>query len=104
MQASRLHHECSANRGETKSLVSTMLLLSCSGLSRAFDADPLRVGQALVNVWFASLTGWASGLHGVEAIIADTHSAAELILDGSARLARRASDGDPGLPPQTEHV
>ena len=51
-----------------------------------------RVGQALVNVWFASLTGWASGLHGVEAIVDDTHSAAELILDGR------------GLPPHREHV
>jgi AcrR family transcriptional regulator len=45
-----------------------------------------RVGQALVNVWFASLSGWASGLHGVDEIIADTHSAAELILRGSARV------------------
>lgn len=51
-----------------------------------------RVGQALVNVWFASLTGWASGLHGVDAIVAVTHSAAELIL------------GNIGLPPQREHV
>src|SRR5436189_163425 len=36
-----------------------------------------RVGQALVNVWFASLTGWASGLHGVDAIVEDTRSAAD---------------------------
>jgi AcrR family transcriptional regulator len=60
-----------------------------------------RVGQALVNVWFASLTGWASGLHGVDAIIADTSSAADLILGGSARSLGNA---DPGLPPQREHV
>src|SRR5437667_26345 len=60
-----------------------------------------RVSQALVHVWFASLTGWASGLHGVEAIVADTCSAADLILRGSAR---GASDGNPGLPPHREHV
>jgi TetR/AcrR family transcriptional regulator, cholesterol catabolism regulator len=39
-----------------------------------------RVSQAIVAVWFASLTGWASGLHGTDKILADTHSAAELIL------------------------
>jgi hypothetical protein len=44
-----------------------------------------RVSQALVHVWFASLSGWASGLHGVDAIVADTCSAADLILRGSAR-------------------
>jgi TetR/AcrR family transcriptional regulator, cholesterol catabolism regulator len=46
-----------------------------------------RVGEALVHVWFASLTGWASGLHGVETIVADTRSAADLILGGCARVA-----------------
>lgn len=46
-----------------------------------------RVGQTLVHVWFASLSGWASGLHGVETIIEDTHSAADLILGGAARVA-----------------
>jgi AcrR family transcriptional regulator len=39
-----------------------------------------RVSQAIVAVWFASLTGWASGLHGTDKILADTRSAAELIL------------------------
>ena len=47
------------------------------GPARARDG---RVSQALVAVWFASLTGWASGLHGTDKIIADTRSAAELIL------------------------
>jgi hypothetical protein len=41
-----------------------------------------RVGQALVHVWFASLTGWASGLHGVDGVVEDTRSAADLILGG----------------------
>jgi AcrR family transcriptional regulator len=58
-----------------------------------------RVGQALVHVWFASLTGWASGLHGVEEIVSDTCSAADLILGGSERSADGA-----GLPPHREHV
>jgi AcrR family transcriptional regulator len=40
----------------------------------------VRLSHALVAVWFASLTGWASGLHGVDKILADTRSAAELIL------------------------
>jgi AcrR family transcriptional regulator len=39
-----------------------------------------RVAHALVAVWFASLTGWASGLHGVDSILADTRSGAALIL------------------------
>lgn len=43
-----------------------------------------RLGQALLLVWFASLTGWASGLHGTDGIVADTHSAAELMLDARA--------------------
>lgn len=63
-----------------------------------------RVVQALVNVWFASLTGWASGLHGVDDIVADTRSAAELILGGSARVAATTADRDSRLPPQREHV
>jgi AcrR family transcriptional regulator len=73
-------------------------------VSKPPDELERRIGQALVNVWFASLSGWASGLHGVDAIVADTHSAAELILDGSGRRATPASDGDSGLPPQSEHV
>lgn len=44
-----------------------------------------RLGQALLRVWFASLTGWASGLHGVPEIVQDTYSAAELMLDCEAR-------------------
>jgi AcrR family transcriptional regulator len=39
-----------------------------------------RIGRALLRVWFASLSGWASGLHGVRAIVDDTRSAAELLL------------------------
>jgi AcrR family transcriptional regulator len=83
-----------------------MIARALRGSARSEPPSELerRVGQALVNVWFASLTGWASGLHGVEAIVADTHSAADLILRGSARSAPPAADGDSGLPPQREHV
>jgi len=44
-----------------------------------------RVGQALLRVWFASLTGWASGLHGVDGIVEDTRSAADLMLGSACR-------------------
>jgi AcrR family transcriptional regulator len=83
-----------------------MIARALRGSARSEPPNELerRVGQALVNVWFASLTGWASGLHGVEAIVADTHSAADLILRGSARTTPPAPDGDSGLPPQREHV
>ena len=60
-----------------------------------------RVSEALVHVWFASLSGWASGLHGTDEIVADTCSAADLIL---GRSPLTAADGDPGLPPHREHV
>ena len=60
-----------------------------------------RVSQALVHVWFASLSGWASGLHGVDEIVEQTCSAADLILGGSAR---RSADGETVLPPHREHV
>ncbi len=63
-----------------------------------------RVAKALVHVWFASLTGWASGLRGVDEVVEETRSAAELILGGSARTEPSVSDGDSGLPPQREHV
>jgi TetR/AcrR family transcriptional regulator, cholesterol catabolism regulator len=62
-----------------------------------------RVGQALVHVWFASLTGWAGGLHGVEAVVGDTRSAADLILGDRAPLSGE-SDANSGLPPHREHV
>jgi AcrR family transcriptional regulator len=42
-----------------------------------------RASHAIVAVWFASMTGWASGLHGVDRIIGDTRSAADLILPPS---------------------
>ena len=56
-----------------------------------------RLVHSLLLVWFASLTGWASGLHPQSEIVAHTRSAAELMLEGAAlasgggRLSGRAS-------------
>ena len=44
-----------------------------------------RLVHSLLLVWFASLTGWASGLHGQQEIVEHTRTAAELMLDGPAR-------------------
>lgn len=70
------------------------------------DAPPddveRRLGQALLRVWFASLSGWASGLHGVDGIIDDTRSAADLMLGPVPQLAagKRTclNPGPPGEP------
>ncbi len=47
-----------------------------------------RLVQSLLLVWFASLTGWASGLHEHLGILELTRSAAELMLAGSAGRPR----------------
>jgi len=39
-----------------------------------------RIAQVLSQVWFASLVGWAGGLHGQAAVVEQTRSAAELLL------------------------
>ncbi len=57
-----------------------------------------RLGQALLRVWFASLSGWASGLHGVEEIIDDTCSAAELLLGPAPLAAEKRTCLNPGPP------
>jgi TetR/AcrR family transcriptional regulator, cholesterol catabolism regulator len=41
-----------------------------------------KLGYTLLLVWFASLTGWASGLHGPGAVVEHTRCAAELMLGG----------------------
>lgn len=43
-----------------------------------------RLVHCLLLVWFASLTGWASGLHTPADIVAHTRSAAELMLEPDA--------------------
>jgi AcrR family transcriptional regulator len=63
-----------------------------------------RLGQALLRVWFASLSGWASGLHGVDGIIDDTRSAADLMLGPEPPLAAaKRTCLNPG-PPESEEA
>jgi AcrR family transcriptional regulator len=45
-----------------------------------------RLVHSLLLVWFASLTGWASGLHAPADIVAHTRSAAELMLEPGGPL------------------
>src|SRR5262245_27549885 len=40
-----------------------------------------RIAHVLGQVWFASLVGWAGGLHGPTAVVEQTRSAAELLLN-----------------------
>jgi AcrR family transcriptional regulator len=49
---------------------------------RVPSAVERRLAHSLLLVWFASLTGWASGLHEQRDIVEHTRSAAELMLDG----------------------
>jgi AcrR family transcriptional regulator len=56
------------------------------GAERAGAAPPSererRLASSLLLVWFASLTGWASGLHDESRIVEQTRVAAALMLDG----------------------
>ena len=45
-----------------------------------------RLVHSMLLVWFASLTGWASGLHATADIVAHTRSAAELMLEPGGPL------------------
>ena len=42
-----------------------------------------RIGFVLQQVWFASLIGWSSGLHGQSAIVEQTAAAADLLIAGA---------------------
>ena len=42
-----------------------------------------RIADVLGQVWFASLVGWAGGLHGQAAVVEQTRIAAELLLKDS---------------------
>jgi AcrR family transcriptional regulator len=56
---------------------------------RVPSASERRLAHSLLLVWFASLTGWASGLHEQPDIVEHTRSAAELMLDGLAAAVGR---------------
>jgi AcrR family transcriptional regulator len=70
----------------TEALITRALRGSCTGeVLPAPSAVERRLVHSLLLVWFASLTGWASGLHEQREIVEHTRSAAELMLDGPAR-------------------
>ena len=70
----------------TEALITSALRGACAGeVLSAPSAVERRLVQSLLLVWFASLTGWASGLHEQREIVEHTRSAAELMLDGPAR-------------------
>jgi AcrR family transcriptional regulator len=70
----------------TEALITRALRGSCAGeVLPAPSAVERRLVHSLLLVWFASLTGWASGLHEQREIVEHTRSAAELMLDGPAR-------------------
>jgi AcrR family transcriptional regulator len=47
--------------------------------------DERALANALQQVWFASLVGWAGGVHGQGVIVEQTRTAAELMLRGMKR-------------------
>jgi len=55
---------------------------SASASLEAPSEDERTLAYTLQLVWFASLVGWAGGLHGQAAIIDQTRTAAELMLQG----------------------
>ncbi len=52
-----------------------------------------RLGYSLLLVWFAALTGWASGLHDPSGIVRHTRVAAEMMLEAGGPGAERACAG-----------
>ena len=48
----------------------------------------------LQMVWFASLVGWAGGLHGQAGVIEQTRTAAELMLGGAPALTPEPATAD----------
>ncbi len=59
----------------------TRALRGTDGETRgAASEDERALAYTLQLVWFASLVGWAGGLHGQAAVVAQTRRAAELIL------------------------
>lgn len=52
-----------------------------------------RLASSLLLVWFASLTGWASGVHDEARIVEQTRVAAALMLESHAESSRLLLDG-----------
>ena len=54
------------------------------------SAEQQQIADVLQQVWFAGLVGWAAGLHGQDHVVAQTRTAAELMLRGSSDGGRIA--------------
>ena len=68
-----------AFHGRTESLITSAL--RGNGEADALPSDDERaIAYVLQQVWFASLVGWAGGLHGQSAVAEQTCVAAELLL------------------------
>ena len=61
-------------------ITSALRGVDCERAGKPPSDDERRLAYTLLLVWFASLTGWASGLHDPGAIVGHTRVAAELIL------------------------
>jgi hypothetical protein len=53
----------------------------------AITEEERSLAYTLQLVWFASLVGWAAGLHGLTAVVEQTQVAAELMLRGAEKGA-----------------
>ena len=62
----------------------TLALRGAAAGSSAPSEEERKLAYCLQQVWFASLVGWAGGLHGQDEIVEHTRTAAELMLRGAA--------------------
>jgi AcrR family transcriptional regulator len=65
-------------------LITAALRGEAAGSGEAPSADERQLAFVLQQVWFASLIGWSSGLHGQGGIVEQTRAAAHLLLAGTA--------------------
>ena len=64
---------------------------AASGAPEPPSDDERTLAATLQLVWFASLVGWAGGLHGQAAIVDQTRTAAELMLQGRRSIPCRGA-------------
>lgn len=73
-----LTQKVSAFHGRVGLLISRALRGEGNGAEPS--QEDRRIAHVLGQVWFASLVGWAGGLHGQGAVVEQTRNAAELLL------------------------
>ena len=78
--APELTVKVAAFHGRMERLVTGALQGADGSAGPAPSSAQRRIGSTLLLVWFASLTGWASGIHGEDGILTRTRMAAELML------------------------